>query len=355
MVFIKLRETYDLSTKKDKMTMIGIHTPSINWLVRQYYGLFLNCKKFRFVSANVTCACASTLPADPAQIGTDATDIAPQDMFNPILYRAVSNDSFDTLNARLYSLGYFGTTRGGSVDQAQETFSGVDNFALYYSILARPDGFRTASPQAGFQMTDLRPLVWEQLYTEQAPYSSPIDVTDVTGEEITTEEIGTPMINNSSLISSRVSRSVRGSAHPYPALPTFMAGKTAWTVGNAYQGAYGTQLSNVSATEYVNLPDTPTVFVGQILIPPSKLNLLYYRMVVEWTVEFTGIRPTSDIMTPGSMAIEGTAGNNLAYFTDYTVSSSTANVAAANTASLLSEDTSSLSAENANIELVMQA
>ena len=51
MVFIKLRETYDLSTKKDKMTMIGIHTPSMSWLVRQYYGLFLNCKKFRFVSA----------------------------------------------------------------------------------------------------------------------------------------------------------------------------------------------------------------------------------------------------------------------------------------------------------------
>nr|BBE29371.1 capsid protein [Papio cynocephalus associated smacovirus] len=352
MVFVKIRETYDLSTKKDKMTMLGVHTPSMTWLVRQYQGFFLNCKKFRIDKCDIACACASTLPADPLQIGTSETDIAPQDMFNPILYRAVSNDSYDTLNSRLYSLGYFNsTTTGGSVDQAQEAFTGVDNFALYYSILARPDGFRTASPQSGFEMRGLTPLVWEQLYSEQAPYSTDLSVMSDPDNNVAINRPGAPGITESGSAYTRVPTSVRGSARPYPALPTYMAHGSVVTTGNTNIGANSNTLGASSAgSRYVNLPDVPTVFVAQIIIPPSKLNLLYYRMVVEWTIEFIGVRPLSDIAPPTSMEFEGKNGNALAYFSDYDGVSSQS----AKTAELAEVDTSSVAVNNGNIEMVMQ-
>ncbi|BBE29367.1 capsid protein [Simismacovirus malbas1] len=263
MVFVKIRETYDLSTKKDKMTMLGVHTPSMTWLVRQYQGFFMNCKKFRIDKCDIACACASTLPADPLQIGISETDIAPQDMFNPILYRAVSNVSYDTLNSRLYSLGYFGTTTtGGSVDQAQEAFSGVDNFALYYSILARPDGFRTASPQAGFEMRGLTPLVWEQLYSEQAPYSTDLSVMSDPDNNVAINRPGAPGMTVSGSVYTRIPTSVRGSARPYPALPTFMAHGSAPGLQVSNVGASSTVLPSSSGGScYRNLPDVPTVFV----------------------------------------------------------------------------------------------
>lgn len=37
------------------------------------------------------------------------------------------------------------------------------------------------------------------------------------------------------------------------------------------------------------------VFCGAIIVPPSKLHELYYRMVVEWTIEFSHIRPIAEI------------------------------------------------------------
>ncbi|ADB24814.1 ORF9 [Chimpanzee stool associated circular ssDNA virus] len=89
-MFVKVSETYDLSTQTDKMGFVGIHTPEGKLVYNMWSGLFKNFRKFRYASCDVTMACASMLPADPLQIGVEAGDIAPQDMFNPILYKAVS-------------------------------------------------------------------------------------------------------------------------------------------------------------------------------------------------------------------------------------------------------------------------
>lgn len=350
MVVVKLREVYDLSTKRNEMTMIGVHTPRLEYLVRQYNGLFVNCKKFRFVKCDINCACASTLPADPAQIGTDATDIAPQDMFNPILFRAVSNDSFDLMNTRLYSLGYFGASAtGGSVDAKDSNLlpAGVDDFGVYYALLSNPNGWRTASPQAGFSMRNLKPLVWQQLFSAQSPFQNASVIQDGEGNSVSID--GPPFANtwtaDNTNATSRAT-SVRGHAQPYPALPTFIQNTSR---------DYGQDLPTGdilgSASVINGLPDVAKVFVAQIIIPPAKLNLLYYRMVVDWYVEFTGLRPASEIMTLGPMANMGTSGNGFAYFSDYSITASKT----ADEVVKLGAGESTVDVAKANVELVMQS
>lgn len=78
MVFVKVRETYDLHTLQDKMTVIGIHTPGSTIIKQNYPGLLMQCKGYRPVSCDVKLACASMLPLDPQGIGLEEGDVAPR-------------------------------------------------------------------------------------------------------------------------------------------------------------------------------------------------------------------------------------------------------------------------------------
>nr|BBE29373.1 capsid protein [Chlorocebus cynosuros associated smacovirus] len=353
MPVIQISETYDLSTVKDKMTMIGVHTPDPKFLVRQWYGYFINYSKFRFIKCDLTCACASLLPADPLQIGTSESDIAPQDMFNPILYRAVSNDSFDTMNARLYSLGFFNssTVPGGSLSSNNDAVPGNTAFNVYYSLLSDRAGWKVASPQAGFSMRGLKPLVWQQLYSMQAPY---VDVSDRAYYPV--------IVNDTNNTGTRVTNSallgMRGNASPYPKLPTFLVSNSYHaTMPDAGADRYPTPGNTGSMPSsgpdiFNNLPHVPRVFVGQIIIPPCKLNQLYYRMTVTWHVEFTEPRPASRISTLAGMDYEGNPDTGMAYFTDY--AAVTQSIKESETAVKMDTDSSSVSVQNGNLEMVMQ-
>ena len=101
MVVVKVRETYDLHTTQNKMTVIAIHTPKPDIIKRNYPGLLMQCKMYRPVSADVRVACASVLHLDPLGVGTSPGDVAPEDVFNPILYKAMSNKGMSQLEARI--------------------------------------------------------------------------------------------------------------------------------------------------------------------------------------------------------------------------------------------------------------
>lgn len=55
---VTIRETYDLSTKANKMTLIGIHTPTSNIIQRLYPGFCEQYKMVRILHQNVRLACA---------------------------------------------------------------------------------------------------------------------------------------------------------------------------------------------------------------------------------------------------------------------------------------------------------
>lgn len=53
MVTVTLRETYDLSTKQGKMTLIGVHIPTSNIIQRLYPGFCEQYKMCRILYQNV--------------------------------------------------------------------------------------------------------------------------------------------------------------------------------------------------------------------------------------------------------------------------------------------------------------
>lgn len=317
MVFVTISETYDLSTKPNKMSLIGIHTPSNDIIMKTYPGLCMNSKYCRIVKQDVTIACASMLPADPLQVGVSAGDIAPQDLFNPILYKAVSNESMSTLEARLAGLGFNPTSEGVSIDgpsaiKTDEVTELVDDFAVYYALLGNRDGFRTAAPQQGLNLSGLVPLVFDRYYN----YGSNAGVgSDDYVKGITVD--GDTLKVDNVLVGT-----MRGRAHPMPRFnTTFVTNATGSDTPAAGGHLFNGMGSGSPQNCQIQMPYIVPVYTAAILMPPCKLNKLYYRMVVRTTLEFTEVRPIQEIASFAQMAALGSSGSHLLYSSDYTVQS----------------------------------
>lgn len=339
MVFVKVRETYDLHTVASKMSLIAIHTPHPEILIRNYPGLLMQCKAFRPVSCDVRVACASVLPMDPAGVGTEAGDVAPEDLFNPILYKATSNIGMSQIEARIFAMqnNPANDVNGPSVNFDNDSATTLtDEFNVYYGLLSDTHGWKHANPQSGLQMTDLRPLVYEMLYN--------VGDNQVVGNGNTTNN-NLLYINSDDTVASTSVSAFRGSPKPLPWINcTFPASGTPVAPG------FG------SANNQANVPNIPTnpnqgvpnvqVMVGAIIIPPSRLHTLYYRMVCEWTVEFSGIRSINEITNFDGLAKLGATSHYQSY--SYGTAKSVLGVEGTN----LTSDTTMVSA-NVDINKVM--
>lgn len=325
MVMVRVSETYDLSTKINKMGLVGIHTPTGTLIDRLWSGLITQHKKFRFVKCDVAMACASMLPADPLQIGVTAGDIAPQDMFNPILYKAVSNQSMNQFLAWLQIVQQSGTIGGGFVknsvvDVNNPTFQSdadgtieFDQFNMYYALLSDSDGWRKAMPQAGLTMRNLVPLVFQVV--SQYGSGPQNDADDADGNIFVPSLVagsgdeGNPT-SDSSAIGSVINRTMRGPSMRMPAIDT-----TRYSTQAQADDRILPADGNINVQSC--LGDVPPAYVGLIVLPPAKLNQLYYRLKVTWTIEFTGLRSNADI---ASWAGVNTIGVE-SYGSDYIVQS----------------------------------
>lgn len=289
MVVVKLMETYDLSTTVGKMGMIAIRTPSAPYIALKYPGFYRNFKFVRVVKGDVSIACASSLPADPLQVGSAANQIAPQDMFNPLLYKAVSNESWNGLVNRLYGATGTNTSLSDSVKFAQDMFSGassVNSTRAYYALLSDPS-FKKAHPQVGLTMRGLRPLVWTLLHTFGFPLnggSSP---------QLNPPSSDAPSLNvNGASVATAVGQGsyLRGHPQPMPRQATvFAVSESADSSGN------------VTLNPAIAL--LPRCYCAVIITPPSGgSQLLYYRLVVTWTVEFSEVRSDVELGLLGTAA-----------------------------------------------------
>lgn len=291
MVTVRITELYDLNTVKNKMGLIAIHTPGFKQIARLYPGFLLNYNKMKAVSCDIAVACASMLPADPLQVGTDTGEIAPQDLFNPILYKACTNDSYNTVVNRIYSMSdpISGNSLAtpGTVGNDPWTGSTYSNSTdIYYALLSE-DGWRKAMPQSGFSMKGLRPLVYQVLNTfgnTRFPASG-----GGVGGAGATDSAG---LNT---VVSNLAVSFRGSAQPMPAVPTTLFRNTQ-TIGESSEHPFDVfQMDN---------PGIPKTFVACICTPPSMLHVLYYRLRITWTLEFF------EPITMNEKATLGTLNNN---------------------------------------------
>ncbi|QIR82276.1 capsid protein [Chicken smacovirus mg7_57] len=309
MVMVKVSETYDLSTKVNKLGLVGIHTPTGSLLARLWGGLALHYKKFRFVKCDVAMACASMLPADPLQVGVEAGDIAPQDLFNPILYRAVSNDSMNNL------LAYIQSYRGGTADAAVDKNSvidindtnftqevgteqlPVDQFGMYYSLLADSDSWKKAMPQSGLVMRGLYPLVYSVVSQYGANNAVANALTQV-GQKFVLDDpshvIPAPDADYK-FEQGIVNNMFRGPAMRMPAIDTTFFGGSINKLDGVAFSVPAELPADPSVVVGFNALAVPPAYVALIVLPPAKLNQLYYRLKVTWTIEFTGLRSLNDL------------------------------------------------------------
>lgn len=296
MVMVKVSETYDLSTKVNKLGVVGIHTPTGDLIDKMYPGLVLQCRRFRFVSCDVAMACASILPADPLQVGVEAGSIAPQDMFNPILYKAVSNESMTNFLRFIQAVEDDGDVtasfRQGSIisvnngDFQDSGGSSVDQFQMYYALLADSDGWRKAMPQSGLSMENLYPLVYQIV----AQYGDDSRNAIAPGSALApglSNTAGNPPIAKDGVMVAIRDHYFRGPSMRMPSIPT-----VCYTNSNEVSGNI---VPNQVAMVRSNTGDVPSAYVGLIVLPPAKLNQLYYRLKVTWTIEFTDMVAMTDI------------------------------------------------------------
>lgn len=330
MVFVKVREVYDLKTVKNKMSVIAVHTPRADIIKANFPGLLMQCKGYRPYSVDVRCACASVMPLDPLGVTNDpnATDaVAPEDLFNPILYKAITNVGMSQLEARIVAIAGETQNQGSSdvygncatVDVDSVT-NQTDEFGIYYGLLSNCHGWKTASPQAGFQMTGLRPMVYEMLY----------NVGDMGGSNIGTQ-FSFPAADGAIAVNNAVA--IRGNPKPLP-----MMNCTAYTQGSAQTGF--SLSNNTTVDNHETGVPAPICVCGVCIIPPSKLHELFYRLVVEWTLEFTAVRPISEVTGWATLATIGSVSHhsNFSYAstkqaitgTDETILSSDASMVSAN-------------------------
>lgn len=342
MVVVKVRETYDLCTVKNKMTLISVHTPKPDIIKRNFPGLLMQCKSYRPLSASVRIACASVQPLDPLGVGTAEGDVAPEDVFNPILYKAMSNVGLSQLEARITALSSAGGVdvdgQTAAVDVDSNT-SFADEFPIYYGLLSNAHGWRHAAPQSGLSMEDLKPLVYEMLYnygdnsgdSAAANINGWLDAPDATGVKAHYSVSG-----------------IRGNAKPLPFMncTSFSFSDSGGSPTGVTSAGFAVANPNTIYNSEINVPWI-NCCVAAICIPPSRLHVLYYRMIVEWNIEFSAVRPLSEIVNYTDLSNLG----QTSHYQNYNYS----NVKAALTGSdetLLENDTCMVSS-NVDVKKVM--
>lgn len=299
MPVVRVSEIYDLHTVKGKIGLIGVHTPSRESIDRKWHGYLLNHKHFRILDCSVSLVCASALPLDPLSIGTDpVTQVAPQDIMNPILYRAVSNDAWNTVVSRLYATntGADGQVNTNSLKAMQDAFPTpesapqVDQEKLYYSLLAS-DEWRKAMPMQGLNMDGLRPFCYPvvsnfgqgtvSIQAATATQSTGI----VSSPGVGTTDPAVPAVvpgQALSLGSSNAAvdavRFYRGPAMPLPRMPTC-------PYGIEMRGTTDGALLPFIAGDSSRL-ELGRFYVCCILMPPCYQTLMYYRLRISWNLSF---------------------------------------------------------------------
>lgn len=314
MVTVTVSETYDLCTKPNKMSLLGIRTPPVAFIRKMYPGFFMNFKMMKIEKCDVAMSCASVLPADPQQIGTETGSIAPADMMNPILYKAVSNESMSTIEARLAGLigtqSFEGQSVIGTVDGVT---TATDEFPAYYGLLSNRDGWRVAVPQQGLSMTNLVPLCFEQLYNYA--WNGP--------DNARSKDLVHTISDTETVEFKNLLNPIRGNSKPLPAFATSVLsgrlndqqkpivsspGFTAEDI--ARDGSPG----DIPPDAFTQVPDIGPFYVACIVMPPSKLQVLYYRLVVRWTCSFYGPRQISEITSINRLSSVGAN----TFFSNYT-------------------------------------
>lgn len=346
-----ISEIYDLSTSVGQGTVLKVHTPTGMNVKRHLAGLFLQYKKFRYVGAKVTLVPASTLPADPLQLGYEEGEptIDPRDMVNPILWRFYHGEAMLTDSIpRDFPTPYGSTStpgrdyKGTSLDEYHydnevDSDTGRDNVDLIYPMCLMDPSFKKAGVQSGFS-TFVKPYVYNVVTNQQIlsnqlfyntandvvfdnnkadlaigdasyPYSSDNSVLEAQNEGASwvPDKSVLPASQNTgvSVFTNRLTRLgfMDTVTRVWTGIKTSSADKSwpsqfdfgEYPVENASIDPMAVSAGNFALQTY--LPNVPMLYV---MMPPAYKTQFYFRLLVKHYFEFAGFRSCMNVQSYGT-------------------------------------------------------
>lgn len=153
------QEIYDLATSPNKVTIMGIRTPSGSVPSKMLSGLWKQFKSVKYNGCDFVMRATARQPLDPLQVGVSAgSKMDMRDVQNPILFRGCHGESLGSiLNDLMGASTGSHTFSGDSLDIDETALSDVENF--YYQCLTDMS-WQKSMPENGFARNGLHPLVY---------------------------------------------------------------------------------------------------------------------------------------------------------------------------------------------------
>lgn len=316
-VYASYQEIIDLHTESDRVSAIGIHTPTGSTPHKMFSGFYDQFKKYKYLGCSVTLVPAARLPVDPLGVSYEAGEptIDPRDLLNPILWHGCHGQDIGAILNQLYSAGVVGSSNFADVmstdsidkfdfintsgDIPFETLTILEK--LYYKALT-DNTWKKAHPQKGFKKSGLRPLIYSMATTHQImPMQGGFDADP---EDI--QDLGVPGSMSASVDGSDIVFT-RGRSYNQQFIANRLRGlgwmdtRNVLTNVDAVGSITPASMSEIDPNQGIaamldgasKRSVLPTLYMGVILLPPAYKTEQYFRMIINHRFAFAGFRGIS--------------------------------------------------------------
>lgn len=259
----KYQEIYDVNTRSNEVSIIGIHTPVGAKPRQMLSGFFTQFRKYKYSGCSVVATPAQRLGLNLAQLSVEAgaSGVNPKDVFNPILVRGCHGDNLNSALNSIYK-GQFQHS-GSSVDMSQydDSIVPAGNLTweqMYYRMLQDPS-FKKFSINSGIKLSGLRPMVYNVASNHQiAPNESSQDV-----GRLKEDPDGDGPIGFNETTDGYISNGVGGTTRNFPQFMTNRLQSLGWLdTRQVINSQYGS-----STPAFTVLPK---ILMSVIILPPAK-------------------------------------------------------------------------------------
>lgn len=284
------QEIIDLSTQPDRVTVIGIHTPSGAVPSKMLGGLYKQFKSVKYNGCDVVLRPTARQPIDPLHVGDSAgTQMDMRDLQNPILFRGCHGESLGSiLNSFMASTPDNATD---SVDLSALALTDLENF--YYQCLTDMS-WKKSMPENGFAYNGLHPLVYGMATNVQMARSGANGSFVYDGNTYDNVPGGTIFDKNESnghyVFDSDKGVQVDSAGNMLVGSRDFFTNDLQPLGWFDTETRVGNNKDNLSPTTYI-----PKVFMGILLLSPSYTQgiKMYFRMVITHYFTFKDFRSIS--------------------------------------------------------------
>lgn len=315
-VYASYQEVIDLHTESDRVTVLGIHTPTGSFPRQMFKGFFDQFKKYRYLGCSISLVPAARLPADPSMISYEGGEAAldARDLMNPIMFHGCHGDDLGSVLNQLYgddagvSASIVGVDVGAS-DISANQYDVMER--LYYKALTDKT-WKKAHPMRGFRKSGLKPLVYSMATNRQILPGSVasgemdnqfFDI-DEDGNLALADGFGDPTtgLNSSSPTTpSQITGITKNNLQFFTPRLTGLGWLDTRNVITKASDGFTLKtpindediINGLGSLYEVNYAELPKLFMGCILLPPAYKTEQYFRMIVNHAFVFKQFRGIS--------------------------------------------------------------